>query len=323
MYLKRLLVVILLVAGLAYLTGAFFDSRYRKRMHYLVFDKMNTALSKNLDFDIIFFGNSRTHSGINPYYVDFITALKSYNLAIGACDEEEMKLIATVYLQHHRPPAIAVIGVDNSMLVKYNILKERFPYLFYLNNDTVSSYMNSKGFPTGLIRLMPFLKYSFFDEYNRTAIFVSGKPIPRFEHNVYNGFVNISRDAYTDTITDIRTDRLQMKELPQAEKINDTAAATFKQTVELLQSKGTKIIFLFPPSRNRKSLNKDEEQPLHKFFLDYAVSKGISVIRADTSSIYTNNYFSDNFHLNEPGSRILSMQVANFIRVNVEGNQAK
>ena len=289
-------------------------------MQYLVFDKMDIALSNQQNFDIIFLGNSRTHSGINPYYIDSITALKSYNLAIGACDEEEMKLIATVYLQQHQPPSVAVIGVDNSMLVKYNILKERFPYLFYLKNDTISSIMHKNGFPTRLIKFMPFLKYSFFDEYNRTAVFVSGKPIPRFEHNVYNGFVNISRDTSTG-ITGLQTDQLQPKELPQNENINDTAASTFKQTIELLQSKGTRILFLFPPSRNKKSFQKDGELPLHKFFLDYAATKGIPVMRADTSLIYTSNYFTDNFHLNEPGSRILSIQVADFIVKNIPATE--
>ena len=319
MYLKRLLVVVLLVVVLGYITGAFFDNRYRERMQYYVFDKMDIATSKKQDFDIIYLGNSRIHSGINPYYVDSVTSLRSYNLAVGACDEEEMKLISTVYLQHHQPPAVAVIGVDNSMLVKYNILKERFPYLFYLKNDTVDYYMNRKGFPTRLIQYMPFFKYSFFDEYNRTAVFVSGKPIPRFEHNIYSGFVNISREAYVDSGSVTRTKPMGPRELPQAEKINDTAAATFKQTIGLLRSKGTRIIFLFPPSRNKKSLKKDEEQPLHRFFLEYAATNSIPVMRADTSSIYSDKYFSDNFHLNEPGSRILSVQVGNFIRSNVEG----
>ena len=319
MYLKRLLVVVLLVVVLGFITGAFFDNRYRQRMQYYVFDKMDIATSKKQDFDIIYLGNSRIHSGINPYYVDSVTSLRSYNLAVGACDEEEMKLITTLYLQHHQRPAVAVIGVDNSMLVKYNILKERFPYLFYLKNDTVNYYMNRKGFPTRLIQYMPFFKYSFFDEYNRTAIFVSGKPIPRFEHNIYNGFVNISREAYVDSGSVTRTNPMGPRELPQAEKINDTAAATFKQTIGLLRSKGTRIIFLFPPSRNKKSLKKDEEQPLHRFFLEYAATNSIPVMRADTSSIYSDKYFSDNFHLNEPGSRILSVQVGNFIRSNVEG----
>ena len=313
MYLKRLLIVVLLVMGLGYLVGAFFDYRYRQRMQYYVFDKMDIASDQNQDFNIIFLGNSRIHGGINPYYVDSLTGFRSYNLAIGACDEEEMKLISTVYLQHHQPPDFAVIGVDNSMLVKYNILKERFPYLFYLKNDTVRSYMHRNGFPTALIKYMPFLKYSFFDEYNRTAVLIPGRRVPQFDHNIYNGFVNIFKNNVSDTIAIQLTTPVSPKELPQAEKINDTAANTFRQTIELLQAKGTRIIFLFPPSRSNKRKDNNQLQLLSTHFIQLASTSGIPLLRADTSSVYSDSYFIDNFHLNEAGSRILSAQVAAFI----------
>ena len=323
MYLRRLLLVISLAGVSAYLIGAFFDHRYKKRMEYYVFDKMAVATKKNKDFDIIYLGNSLVHSGINPYYVDSITGLQSYNLGIGACDEEEMKLLTTVYLQHHQPPAYAVIGVDKSMLVKYNILHERFPYLFYLDNDTVYSYLNKNGFPTWLIKTIPFFKYSFFDEYNRTAVFLRGNTIQRFDHNIYNGFVNGNKTIATDTVAVQPDEQSMWRELPQSKKINDSAAATFMQTVSLLQSRGTRVIFLFPPRRVNKRLLNEEFQQLNRFFLDLAAKSGIPVLRTDTSSMYSNEYFCDNFHMNEPGSRILSMQVGEFIRSHIEGNQVK
>ena len=320
MYLRRLLLVILLAGVSAYFTGAFFDYRYKRRMEYYVFDKMAVATTKNEDFDLIYLGNSMVHSGINPYYVDSITGLKSYNLAIGACDEEEMKLLTTVYLQHHQPPTYAVIGVDKSMLVKYNILHERFPYLFYLDNDTVYSYLNRNGFPTGLIKAMPFFKYSFFDEYNRTAVFIRGNRVQQFDHNIYNGFINGNKTIAPDTVSVKPDEQSMWRELPQSKKINDSAATTFMQTVSLLQSKGTHVIFLFPPRRINKRLQNEEFEQLNKFFLDLAVKSGIPVLRTDTSSQYSNEYFCDNYHMNEPGSRILSVQVANFIRNNLKGN---
>jgi len=325
MYLKRLLLVIGLVCGSAYLLGYFFDQRYRKRMQYHVFDKVDEALHTNSrsDFNVIYLGNSRVHGGINPYYVDSITGLHSFNFALGACDEQEMKLITTLYLQNHTPPQIAVIGVDKAMLVKYNILKERFPYLFYVDRDSVSAYMRINGFPTGIIRVFPFIKYSFFDEYNRTAIFVPGPRMERSGHSIYNGFVNLFGDQYMDSTSKPKNrDPLSPKELPRRQKINDTSAAVFEQTVQLLQSKGTQVVFLFCPSRLKKEIT-DSVTNLQHFFLALANRKNIPILRADTSSLYTREYFYDNFHLNEPGSRILSRQVGAFINELRKNNQDK
>ena len=239
MFARRLTIVFLLVLIIAFAAGSFFDYRYRQRWRWLVFDKMEVALSDPQDYDILLLGNSRIHTGVNPYYLDSITGLKSYNLAIGAGDEQEMKLMSTVYLDHHKAPAFVVIGLDNSMLVKYNILRERFGYLFYLDNDSIRSFMQRNGFPTTLIRYLPFFKYSFMDEYNRSSLFTRSPEIPRFDHNIYKGFINVFPGAGPDSFDRKAQNPVTANELPTAKNINDTAAATIVQTIELYKSRGS------------------------------------------------------------------------------------
>ncbi|HEX5653036.1 MAG TPA: hypothetical protein VFX58_08180 [Chitinophagaceae bacterium] len=313
MYIKRLLIVILLSLGLAWLLGYYFDSRYKKKWKWLVFDKAATALSPEPSYDILLLGNSRVYTGLNPYYIDSITGLNSYNLALDGSDEQEMKLLTTLYLQHHQAPHIVLVGLDNSMLVKYNILKERFAYLFYLEHDSVYDSMKRHGFPTALIRVFPFLKYSFFDEYNRASLFRPQPHLPVTGHNPYKGFINIFPGPVEPSTGPI-INKTPFRALPTAKTINDTAALVLTQTVELLQANNCQIIFLFPPVRDRSAELTGRFLKFESFFINLAKSKNITMMRADTMELFSPGYFVDNGHLNVPGSVLLSQAVGNFIR---------
>lgn len=320
MFLTRLAIIFLLTLSLAFVIGKCFDTRYKKRWQGLFFDKIETALSPEKEYDILLLGNSRLHSGINPWYIDSITHLTSYNLGLGAADEQEIKLISTLYLQNHRPPKIAIFGMDNMMLIKYNVLKERFAYLFFLNNDTVKAYMKENGFQTTLIKYFPFTKYSFFDEYNRTSIFINGSKIPESKYGFYKGFINMFPDAAPGSFgTGVKTNSVFRDTLPKAEKINDTSAVAIRQTVEMFIKKGVHVIFLFLPAKNTIRKTDDPVSPFKSFFLSLAAEYKIPVIRSDTSSAYLEKYFMDNIHLNQPGAKLLSLQVGNFIVMKYPG----
>ena len=101
MYLKRLLIVSIITCTVAYLTGWFFDHMYRKRWSTLFFEKTEALIRSKTNYDIILLGNSKVHFGINPYYVDSVTKLNSYNFGYGGSDMQDIMLTTNVYLQNH------------------------------------------------------------------------------------------------------------------------------------------------------------------------------------------------------------------------------
>ena len=218
--------------------------------------------------------------------------------------------MSTVYLDHHKAPAFVVIGLDNSMLVKYNILRERFGYLFYLDNDSIRSFMQRNGFPTTLIRYLPFFKYSFLDEYNRSSLFTRSPVIPRFDHNIYKGFINVFPGAGPDSVDRKAQNPVTANELPTAKNINDTAAATILQTIELYKSRGSRILLVFPPVRDEVDAKTNKFQ---SWFLELSAEYQIPLLRTDTSIEYKPYHYIDKGHLNERGSRIFSRQVGLYI----------
>jgi len=63
MYLRRLIIVILMILAGSFLIGKTFDIRYRKRWEYFFFTKPEEAVYGKENYDILFFGNSKIHSG--------------------------------------------------------------------------------------------------------------------------------------------------------------------------------------------------------------------------------------------------------------------
>jgi hypothetical protein len=315
MFIKRIIISILATFTLVWIIGAIFDYRYKKRWQFFYFDKMELLQANNPNFDIIFLGNSRIHFGINPYYVDSITGLTSYNFGQGAADAEEMLMYSTLYLANHTPPKYAFINLDPATLIKTNRLKNRYAYLFMLNNDTIYSYMKRNGFYTTLIKHQPYFKYSFFDEYNRTSIFVKGKNIPHFKHTLYNGFINPHQNITTDTNIVPKVDKTILNFNPDADNINDTAAATIKKTIELFQKKGSRVILLYAPG-----IKPTEEKFIRlKQQTDSTYNKlsretGLAITDINDYFFFSRKYFVDqSSHMNIPGAKIFSELVGNYI----------
>ncbi|MGC4036757.1 MAG: hypothetical protein QM764_12430 [Chitinophagaceae bacterium] len=310
MYLQRLLTVIFLAGIFSFAIGNFFDHLYKQKLSFLFNGDANEILEGKENYDIIFLGNSKIHSGIDPYYVDSVTEKKTYNFALGGADAPEIKLLSTLYLQTHTAPEIVVLGIDNSMLSSYNILKERFFYLFYLKNDTISKYMADNGFPARLIEALPFTKYSFFDEYSRASMFDRRNGIER----QYKGFVVTSLTKVNSMDTSIHNSEKKpfYRPLPGDENVNDTSANFITEMVKLFVEKGTHVIFLRAPLKY--STQKIFSTPVDSFYTTLSNKYSIPIIRADTSSIFKNEHFADNIHLNENGSKILSLLVASYLK---------
>lgn len=308
MYLKRLSIVIIISFCIAYATGSLFDQLYKKRWSTLYFEKMDALIKDSTRYGIICLGNSRVHFGINPYYVDSVTKLNSYNFANGGADALDIMLTGKVYLQYHPAPRFAIISLDIGALTPNESLKTCFHYLFYLGNDTISEYMHRAGFPTSIMKVFPFMKYSFFDEYNRTSLFVKGRSYPVSDHNIYKGFINIHHGT-NNKLTGIFNLR------SFNDQLHDTAITYVKNTVAAFQQKGTTVIFVSPPEKkNSRFKTMAFRKTADSIYTAIANEFHLKYLHFENSALYTDNYFVDELHLNEPGARMYSLQLADSIK---------
>jgi len=308
MYSKRLFIVFIITCIAAYSTGKLLDHTYKKRWATLFFEKTDALVKDSTNYDIIFLGNSRVHFGINPFYVDSVTKLSSYNFANGGSDAEDILLTSSVYLQKHPAPKLAVISLDMGALNINESLKTCYHYLFYLDNDTINKYMKRAGYLTGLIKSLPFTKYSFFNEYNRTSLFIKGNQYPEFGHNIYKGFLNIHPHMNSKAVG-------LFNPRPASDRLWDTAIIYFRNAVAEFQQKGTTVVFVFPPERissmTRQSLFRKTADSVFKSIAD---EYHLTQFHFENNPVFSDAYFVDDIHLNEPGSKIYSMQLSDSIK---------
>ena len=197
---------------------------------------------------------------------------------------------------------------DMGGLTKNEALKTRFHYLFYLDNDTISKHMNQAGFLTSLMKIFPFTKYSFFDEYNRTSLFVKGNPYPIFGHNNYKGFFNIHR--YINS----RAGDLYNNQTG-SDSLWEPAISYFRNTISSLQHKGTIVLLVSPPEK-RASANRGTafKKTADSIFTSISNEYHLKYLHFENDPLYIDDYFVDDIHLNEPGTRIYSVQLADSIK---------
>ncbi len=307
MYIKRLLIISVIAFLVAYSTGIVLDHLYKKRWSVLFFEKTDELIKNKHSYDVIFLGNSRVHFGINPYYIDSVTKLNSYNFGTGGADAEDIMLTTKLYLMQHPAPKLAVLSLDMGGLTINETLKTRFHYLFYLENDTMNKYMNQAGFLTTLIRTLPFTKYAFFDEYNRTSLFVKGKQFPLFGHNIYKGFLNIHEDINSKA-ADIYNSGTG------ADSLWKPSIIYLKNAVKALQDKGTIVVFISAPEKNESERRRTGfRKTADSVFTSISNEYHIKYLHFENETTYKDEYFVDDIHLNEPGTKIYSKQLADSI----------
>ena len=265
----------------------------------------DTLVSGTVNYDILLMGNSRINFGLNPYYFDSILNAKTYNFSLAGMDAEHFLTISQLYLSRRTAPKIVCIGLD-----EYSYM-DRFPgqtlytYLLYANNKHLNNYLTRNGFPMQAIEYLPFLKYAYMDEYYRSSIFTKERPLPRFRHNIYGGFMNIEDGK------NLRSARYNSEE--ETTNISYKSTEWIEQLLKKYSSEQIKVVFIYPPQLNENGVSQ-------KKFLDILDTELVKLKTKYLFSILNcrdtipRNYFVDQVHLNEPGTQIFSEYVAGYLK---------
>jgi len=304
--LKKLIFILLIGFTGLFIAGKIADKTYQRFWHPF-FQKLDVAFKDSTYYDIIYIGNSTVHFGINPYYIDSITRLKSYNIGYGGAHIETMSMLLHGYLQHHPKPKAILLSIDYSTFTPTNDEADPCLFFYYLQNQPVADYLSAKGYKVGLIKIMPFLKYSYFDDYNRTSIFTGLFHQSPFKKHatIYNGFLS-------DTFDSVESANLEADKKPLADK---KKATLFYQLLEYCKEENIHVICIFPP---RFYISADDRYAhigsAPDTIIETALAKyHIPFKRYDTEGLFQQDEFSDKSHLNTPGSKKYSIMLGHYI----------
>lgn len=300
---KKLLLIVCCVLAVLLLAGKLFDRCY-KRYWWPFFEKLDLVIKDTACFDGVYLGDSKVHFGINPYYVDSATGLNTYNISMGGASINEINFIATQYLAKHRPPKFAVISIGYSdLLPTIKLLDNPCYYLFYTSDPLTNDVLTKLGYHTGLYAALPVLKYTAFDDFNKISIArnLKGETIARPGGVVYKGFINNTTNVFDPQ----KLDTYMPKDTTFDENISK-----LEETVKLFLTKGTMPVFVYAPATH---FIEKPKAPV-EIKIDSAVARlagkyEVPVLHYDTDPLFTNDLFSDQWHLNIKGTVLFSQQL--------------
>jgi hypothetical protein len=304
--LKKILCIILIGFAVMFIIGKIADKAYIRFWHPF-FQKLDVTFKDSTYYDVLYIGNSTVHFGINPYYIDNITKLKSYNLGYGGANIETMSMLFYGYLQQHPKPKTIVLSVDYSTLAPGIDEADPFLFFFYLQNQYADNYLKAKGYKTWLIKALPFLKYSYFDDYNRTSVITGLFHQSLFERNaiVYNGFLSNTNDSVNST-------NLEADKKPLADKKN---IVLFYQLLDYCKRENIRVICIYPP---RFYISSDDRNShlgcaTDSIIQNAMVKYNIPYKRFDAEGMFQQDEFSDKIHLNKPATKRYSIMLGHYI----------
>ena len=308
MFLKRLLIIFFISIAACVITGRYFDAMYKKNWSTLYFNTTDTLLDKTKSYDIILLGNSRFHFGLNPYYIDSATGLNSYNFGVSGGAAASLELYSLLYLQNHPAPKYVLINADPSLVVREEGLYTQFHLLHYLDNETIFNYLKTYHSSIAIARYLPFFKYCLFNEYSRRSLFQKQRPFQVKDHNIYKGFFN--NQEFESKEGDVIFARQTI-----IKPISDSGINRVKNVVDQFTKAGSTVVLVLAPVNDKLSFaEKAFFAKADSIFESIAIQYNADYFRSNSEMHYDNKYFMDELHLNEPGSRIFSRQMGNYIR---------
>jgi hypothetical protein len=306
---KRIGIVVVTIFIATTIIGKVLDSYYKKFWSN-PFDKLNTVFIDSSYKDIVFLGDSRTHIGINPFYVDSITTLNSYNIGMGGASVNEVYFLTQAWLNKHKVPKLFVFSITGGIILKSNtFFRNPCFYFFYLDNEYNRKTLSDLHYHTSLFRYMPITKYTAFDEYDKTTIlrsFIGG----RFLTNngvSYKGFVN---NASTNAYMGINNSDSTYKDMNKINNAMHIGLEKLNNLIELVHKNNSKIVFVIPPQINFKLHHRDSiSKKIDYKIEEIAKLNNIEIWHFETDSSFKKTYFQDPIHVNIEGSIHLSKKI--------------
>ncbi len=306
---KKLLIIFSCTLAILLVAGKIFDRCY-KNYWWPFFEKLDIVIKDSTYYDGIYLGDSKVHFGINPYYIDSVTGLNTYNIAMGGATIDEMNFLATQYLKDHPAPKFAVISIGYSdILPTIKPLENPCYYLFYTDDPLTNNALLKLNYHTGLYAVLPVLKYTAFDDFNKISIArnMKGETIAKPGGVVYKGFINNTTNIFN-------VQNLE-KYIPK-DTAFDKSIETLEQTLKLfLQHKTTTFFVYTPVTHFAEKPKAPVELKIDSAVAHVANKYNIHVLHYDTDTTFANDLFSDQWHLNIKGTVLFSQKLGQDINL--------
>lgn len=304
---------ICLLLTLCYLLQYSIDTGLRKT-DFRNFKEWNDIFNSRINGDLIISGSSRAWVHFSPQMLDSAFLLNSYNLGINGYRFLMQSYKWQVYLKYNKKPRYLIQSLDAFMFERQTGLHEKYQFLPYLHDETISKALNEYQKLTLAEKFIPLFKYN-----NQLPSVCVGLTTSLLNIEIasekYKGFK--AQDKKWDT----SFDRYKAKYKDGVRLgIDSLSLIRFDQLLEHCKKNDIKVIFVYSPEYigvQKLYKNKNEIMQLCQ---DFAKKYEVPLLDYSTDSLCLNTkYFYNSQHLNKEGVEIfnkhLIKDLGNFIEL--------
>lgn len=146
------------------------------------YSTVDHILKKNEQYsNTIILGNSIIKFGVNPYYIDSIAGVNSFNLGYPASGFITEALFLRKYIDNYGPPENLILGFNQYKFYLQEEKINKYPLYDFLNDPDVLKYFDHNNLPYWRIKHIPLYKYTTLDDYSRFGVFSAYRGTSAFQ----------------------------------------------------------------------------------------------------------------------------------------------
>ncbi|MCR4964395.1 MAG: hypothetical protein K6A41_01930 [Bacteroidales bacterium] len=299
-FLIRLSIFVLILFVLA-LGADIIITRQFKKLESSPFANWNDIYSGNIQSDVLIMGSSRAYVQFNPYILDSILNVNSYNLGMNGRAVESQVVKYHVYRHENKnKPKLILYELYQGSLDTSNGY-DRIQFVPYLQDCYLWKEIKPVDHFTWADAFIPCWRYRKYKP-DIFAVFKGSSFYQREDQKVYKGFIDY--DKQWDGKAFAKIDTIHYGQQP-------LAIAEMKQFLSECHDEGIPVVFVIAPYYIGATQKIENISGMYKLFHEIADPYNVPILdyTYDTLS-YDTAYFYNASHLNRTGTTLFTAKLA-------------
>ena len=277
------------------------------RYQHSYYKRFDPVFEAGPAYDVLFVGSSRTFRGINPYIIDSICHVNSFNAGKDAGHIPDFEMTIKGYLVNHPAPKLIVLTYD---FTSFSTPNEIFNYPLYyplIENPVIEQTFKKYGYSTFMIKIFPFLRVTLLDDFTK----ING--IKMLINHRYEG-MDTNEYIYKGYLanSNLHMDKSNIEKTQKRVYVGAESVSELQEIINMCKAKGIKLIVLYQPEYRfnvEKSFSNSDS--VINMITEMVNKDSVPYLRHDTLEMCTDSMlFHDRSHLNINGAKVYSAILA-------------
>jgi hypothetical protein len=280
-----------------------------------IFQTITKAYQGNINADLIINGSSKALVQVDPFILDSVLTINSYNLGLDGSPFIPQKALFELYKQHNKKPKVVVQIVSNGALRSLAVgFRNPIKFAPYLENPEVKKHMKlTSGFGYFDYRI-PMLRYSGYPFEVITGILTVFN-INLFNYQDNKGYTphdkSMKNDSTEDEISSFKASNESIvtpQKIEEFTSLESTSCELFEEFLENCYKEDILVFLVYPPiyAKNSSTVKNID------YYVSVSKKYNARFLNYSNDSTLVNNreLFYDSQHLNIYGATKFTHKLA-------------